>query len=140
MIRLAYVIANVRKIHDINDQERRILINGVELAPTSTDPEYQFSDLDNEGVRAYLTGVLTRNRIRSNVLSINNLVWSEIDPDYANELFKMTSASSFTVNVYDRTQGKRVNKTMYRSGDATFTEIRTVNGWVAAVSFSLIEL
>lgn len=132
-------IANVRTYEDLNDEERRIVVKGIELPPTSTDPSYQFSDLDNKGLRGYLDGVLKRNRIRKNVMSINNLSWSELPAEVAEEIIALVDEQSFTVNVYDRTQKKRVNKTMYRSADMTYDEIKYVGGYVSTLSFSLIE-
>lgn len=132
-------IVNVRTYADLNDEERKIIVKGIELPPTSTDPSYQFSDLDNKGLRGYLDGVLKRNRIRKNVMSINNLSWSELPAEVAEEIIALVDEQSFTVNVYDRTQKKRVNKTMYRSADMTYDEIKYVGGYVSTLSFSLIE-
>lgn len=132
-------IVNVRTYEDLNDEERKIVVKGIELPPTSTDPSYQFSDLDNKGLRGYLDGVLKRNRIRKNVMSINNLSWSELPAEVAEEIIALVDEQSFTVNVYDRTQKKRVNKTMYRSADMTYDEIKYVGGYVSTLSFSLIE-
>lgn len=132
-------IVNVRTYVDLNDEERKIVVKGIELPPTSTDPSYQFSDLDNRGLRGYLDGVLKRNRIRKNVMSINNLSWSELPAEVAEEIIALVDEQSFTVNVYDRTQKKRVNKTMYRSADMTYDEIKYVGGYVSTLSFSLIE-
>lgn len=132
-------IVNVRTYVDLNDEERKIVVKGIELPPTSTDPSYQFSDLDNKGLRGYLDGVLKRNRIRKNVMSINNLSWSELPAEVAEEIIALVDEQSFTVNVYDRTQKKRVNKTMYRSADMTYDEIKYVGGYVSTLSFSLIE-
>lgn len=132
-------IVNVRTYMDLNDEERKIVVKGIELPPTSTDPSYQFSDLDNKGLRGYLDGVLKRNRIRKNVMSINNLSWSELPAEVAEEIIALVDEQSFTVNVYDRTQKKRVNKTMYRSADMTYDEIKYVGGYVSTLSFSLIE-
>lgn len=132
-------IVNVRTYADLNDEERKIVVKGIELPPTSTDPSYQFSDLDNKGLRGYLDGVLKRNRIRKNVMSINNLSWSELPAEVAEEIIALVDEQSFTVNVYDRTQKKRVNKTMYRSADMTYDEIKYVGGYVSTLSFSLIE-
>lgn len=132
-------IVNVRTYEDLNDEERKIVVKGIELPPTSTDPSYQFSDLDNKGLRGYLDGVLKRNRIRKNVMSINNISWSELPAEVAEEIIALVDEQSFTVNVYDRTQKKRVNKTMYRSADMTYDEIKYVGGYVSTLSFSLIE-
>lgn len=132
-------IVNVRTYVDLNDEERKIVVKGIELPPTSTDPSYQFSDLDNKGLRGYLDGVLKRNRIRKNVMSVNNLSWSELPAEVAEEIIALVDEQSFTVNVYDRTQKKRANKTMYRSADMTYDEIKYVGGYVSTLSFSLIE-
>lgn len=72
-------------------------------------------------------------------MSINNLLWENIPAEVAEEILSLVEDSEFTVNVYDRTQKKRVNKTMYRSGDMTYSEIKYKEGYVATLSFSLIE-
>ena len=117
--------------NDFNDEERKIQVKGTSLP-------YQFSDLDNEGIRPFKTGVLRRNRIRKNVMSIG-LSWENISPKTAENILALVDEQTFSVNVYDRTQKKRVNKTMYRSADVTYREEKYVGGYVAFLSFSLIE-
>ena len=124
--------------NDFNDEERKIQVKGTSLLYTSAPPDYQFSDLDNEGIRPFKTGVLRRNRIRKNVMSIG-LSWENISPKTAENILALVDEQTFSVNVYDRTQKKRVNKTMYRSADVTYREEKYVGGYVAFLSFSLIE-
>ena len=124
--------------NDFNDEERKIQVKGTSLPYTSAPPDYQFSDLDNEGIRPFKTGVLRRNRIRKNVMSIG-LSWENISPKTAENILALVDEQTFSVNVYDRTRKKRVNKTMYRSADVTYREEKYVGGYVAFLSFSLIE-
>ena len=124
--------------NDFNDEERKIQVKGPSLPYTSAPPDYQFSDLDNEGIRPFKTGVLRRNRIRKNVMSIG-LSWENISPKTAENILALVDEQTFSVNVYDRTQKKRVNKTMYRSADVTYREEKYIGGYVAFLSFSLIE-
>ncbi|MGX8835329.1 hypothetical protein ACWG0P_14100 [Amedibacillus sp. YH-ame6] len=123
---------------DFDDEKRKILVKGTMLPFTTNTPEYQFSDLDNEGIRLFATGVLRRNRIRSNIMSIN-LSWESIAPSMAESILDLVMDETFTVDVYDRTQKKRVNKTMYRSADVSYKEEKIMGGYVASLSFSLIE-
>ena len=124
--------------NDFDDEKRKIYIKGTLLPFTSTAPEYQFSDLDNEGIRLFASGVLRRNRIRSNVMSIS-LSWECIASSMAESILSLVSDETFTAEVYDKTQKKRVNKTMYRSADISYREEKLTGGYVASLSFSLIE-
>ena len=67
------------------------------------------------------------------------LSWENISPKTAENILALVDEQTFSVNVYDRTQKKRVNKTMYRSADVTYREEKYVGGYVAFLSFSLIE-
>ena len=48
------------------DDEAKIKVNGV-LLPTPSDISVEIQDLDGDSVRPIATGVLRRNRIRSNI-------------------------------------------------------------------------
>ena len=47
--------------------EAKIKVNGV-LLPTPSDISVEIQDLDGDSIRPIATGVLRRNRIRSNML------------------------------------------------------------------------
>lgn len=133
-------LVNERTYIDLSDEERTISIEGVKLPPCDNGMSFKFSDLDSTGVRSWKTGILKRNRIRANVMSIENMNWTNISVETAQEILQLIYPSKISVSVYDRTQGKRVTKSMYASADKTYRETRTVNGYFATLSFSLIEL
>ena len=54
--------------------EAKIKVNGV-LLPTPSDISVEIQDLDGDSVRPIATGVLRRNRIRSNMLKVT-LTWN----------------------------------------------------------------
>lgn len=138
---MAYThLTNVRSYIDLNDDERTIIINGETLPPCDDGMSFKFSDLDSSGVRSWKTGILKRNRIRANVMSIDNMNWSHISIETAQEILQLISPSTLSVSVFDRTKGERVIKNMYASADKSYKEIRTVDGYFATLSFSLIEL
>lgn len=133
-------MTNERSYLDLSDDERTIIIEGVTLPPCDNGMSFKFSDLDSTGVRSWKTGILKRNRIRANVMSIDNMKWSNISVKTAQDILTLIYPAKLSVSVYDRTQGKRVTKQMYASADKTYQEVKTVNGYFATLSFSLIEL
>ncbi len=54
--------------------EAKIKVNGV-LLPTPSDISVEIQDLDGDSIRPIATGVLRRNRIRSNMLKVT-LTWN----------------------------------------------------------------
>ena len=61
--------------------EAKIKVNGV-LLPTPSDISVEIQDLDGDSIRPIATGVLRRNRIRSNMLKS-----SSVQPPPGNRCF-----------------------------------------------------
>lgn len=137
---MATYITNERVYSDVSVSQRTITVNGVVLPACDEGMSIKLSDLDSTGVRSWKTGVLKRNRIRANVMSIDNMAWSNISVAAAKSILDAVSPSSVSVTAYDPSKGTLVTKKMYRSADVSYHEKRTVNGMTATVSFSLIEL
>ena len=116
----------------------KILINGEELpAPSSIDVE--FEDLDADSIRSLTDGVLERNRIRPNVQKIT-LSYLLKELDVISEVYQMITPATFSVELWDDVQGKKVTKQMY-AGPKKHSYIRTQSGIKGqAIKFSLIEV
>lgn len=91
--------------------EALIKVNGVALS-TPSDIKVEIQDLDGESVRPVATGVLRRNRIRSNMLKVT-LTWN-ITPtiDIMNILNAVTPAE-FDAELFIPTHGIRATRKMY---------------------------
>ena len=118
--------------------EALIKVNGVALS-TPSDIKVEIQDLDCESVRPVATGVLRRNRIRSNMLKVT-LTWN-ITPtiDIMNILNAVTPAE-FDAELFIPTHGIRATRKMY-AGNKSYNYIRTKEGLKAkSFSFALIEV
>ena len=118
--------------------EALIKVNGVALS-TPSDIKVEIQDLDGESVRPVATGVLRRNRIRSNMLKVT-LTWN-ITPtiDIMNILNAVTPAE-FDAELFIPTHGIRATREMY-AGNKSYNYIRTKEGLKAkSFSFALIEV
>lgn len=102
-----------------------IYINDVKL-PTPATIEYEYSDLDVDGIRPITTGKLKRNRLRVNIQKITigyllNSI-SEID-----QIMDMLSPVTFHVTLYDNASKENVTKEMY-AGSRSYGYIRVKKG------------
>ena len=99
--------------------EALIKVNGVALS-TPSDIKVEIQDLDGESVRPVATGVLRRNRIRSNMLKV--------------------TPAEFDAELFIPTHGIRATRKMY-AGNKSYNYIRTKEGLKAkSFSFALIEV
>lgn len=115
-----------------------IKVNGVAL-PTPSDIKVEIQDLDGESVRPIATGVLRRNRIRSNMLKVT-LTWNlNTFPDILN-ILTLIAPSEFIAELYIPDHGIRGTKKMY-AGNKSYNYINTKKGLKAkSFSFALIEV
>ena len=110
--------------------EAKIKANGV-LLPTPSDISVEIQDLDGDSVRPIATGVLRRNRIRSNMLKTFVDVVS---------ILNAVTPTEFNVELYIPDHGIRGTKKMY-AGNKKYNYIRTKTGLkVQSFSFALIEV
>lgn len=118
--------------------EALIKVDGVAL-PTPSDIKVEIQDLDGESVRPVSTGVLRRNRIRSNMLKIT-LTWNLNTFVDVMSILNAVSASTFKTELYIPDHGIRDVKTMY-AGTKSYNYIRTKTGLkTKSFSFALIEV
>ena len=91
--------------------EAKIKVNGV-LLPTPSDINVEIQDLDGDSVRPITTGVLRRNRIRTNMLKIT-LTWNlKTFVDVMN-ILNIVSPKEFNAELYIPDHGIRGTKKMY---------------------------
>ena len=110
--------------------EAKIKVNGV-LLPTPSDISVEIQDLDGDSIRPIATGVLRRNRIRSNMLKVT-LTW--------NLKTFVDVMSILNAELYIPDHGIRGTKKMY-AGNKKFNYVRTKVGLKAqSFSFALIEV
>ena len=117
--------------------EAKIKVNGV-LLPTPSDISVEIQDLDGDSVRPIATGVLRRNRIRSNMLKVT-LTWNlKTFVDVMSILNAVTP--EFNVELYIPDHGIIGTKKMY-AGNKKYNYIKTKTGLKAqSFSFALIEV
>ena len=118
--------------------EAKIKVNGV-LLPTPSDINVEIQDLDGDSVRPITTGVLRRNRIRTNMLKIT-LTWNlKTFVDVMN-ILNIVSPKEFNAELYIPDHGIRGTKKMY-AGNKKYNYVRTKTGLkVQSFSFPLIEV
>lgn len=119
-----------------DDEILKIKIKGNEITLTDCAPTY--FDLDGEATRSWKTGILKRNRIRSNCLKLECTIENQPE-SYIRSVLALIDDSQFQVEVFDKYKNARENKTMY-CGDRGIAEYKSVDGLRASLSFSLIEL
>lgn len=118
--------------------EALIKINGVAL-PTPSNVKIEIQDLDGESVRPVATGILRRNRIRSNMLKAT-LTWNINTMTDVMNILNIVTPSEFTAELYIPDHGIRGTKKMY-AGNKNYNYIRTKAGLKAkSFSFALIEV
>lgn len=115
----------------------KIKIEGITL-PTPIDIEYSLEDLDADSDRDVISGVLDRNRIRSDMLKIS-ISYSVNDTSSISTILKLISKEIFKVELFDFKEGKRVEKNMY-SSSKTFQPLLVENVWIKGLKFKLIEV
>ena len=118
--------------------EAKIKANGV-LLPTPSDISVEIQDLDGDSVRPIATGVLRRNRIRSNMLKVT-LTWNLKTFVDVVSILNAVTPTEFNVELYIPDHGIRGTKKMY-AGNKKYNYIRTKTGLkVQSFSFALIEV
>lgn len=118
--------------------EAKIIIDG-EVLPTPSDIKVEIQDLDGESVRPVSTGILRRNRIRSNMLKVT-LTWNINPMSDIMSILKTVTPSEFAAELYIPDHGIRGTKRMY-AGNKNYNYIRTKEGLKAkSFSFALIEV
>ena len=118
--------------------EALIKIDGVAL-PTPSGVKVEIQDLDGESVRPISTGILRRNRIRSDMLKVT-LTWNLNTFVDVMNILKTVTPSEFNTELYIPDHGIRGVKRMY-AGNKSYNYIRTKQGLKAkSFSFALIEV
>ena len=116
--------------------EAKIKVNGV-LLPTPSDISVEIQDLDGDSVRPIATGVLRRNRIRSNMLKVT-LTWNLKTFVDVMSILNAVTPTEFNVELYIPDHGIIGTKKMY-AGNKKYNYIKT--GLKAqSFSFALIEV
>lgn len=118
--------------------EAKIKINGT-LIPTPSEISVEINNLDSDSVRPVSTGILRRNRIRSNMLKITCTYKLNTFTDVMN-ILKVLTPAEFTAELYIPDHGIRGTKKMYAS-NKKYNYKRVQSGLKAdSFSFSLIEV
>lgn len=118
--------------------EALIKVNGVAL-PAPSDIKVDIQDLDGESVRPVATGILRRNRIRSNMLKVT-LTWNLNTFVDVMSILNAVTPVQFTTELYIPDHGIRGAKTMY-AGNKSYNYVKTKTGLKAkSFSFALIEV
>lgn len=115
-----------------------IYINGVKL-PTPSTLELEYSDLDADSIRPITTGELKRNRVRGDMQKIK-LGYLINEVPEIDRIMQMIEPVTFTVKVYDNSEGAVVEKKMY-AGNKAFSYIRlsrSIKG--QGFKFNLVEV
>lgn len=121
----------------MNYESIMIKANGVVLpAPISID--YSLEDLDADSERDVSTGRLSRNRIRSDVFKLS-LAYGLEDMVSVSAVLKAVSPETFSVELYDIKNNKRVIKTMY-AGPKSMQMICDDGVWIKGLKFNLTEV
>lgn len=115
-------------------EETKILIDGVEL-PTPSSIKVFIEDLDTEGsIRPVSTGILDRDVLRTNMLSLE-LTWNLSEFTDVLKILEMTKPKDFSAELYIPDHGIRGTKKMYSSKKG-YDYVRTQAG-LKAKSFNL---
>ena len=121
----------------MNYEDIKIKVNGVVLpAPISID--YSLEDLDADSERDVNTGRLSRNRIRSDVFKLS-LTYGTDDMATVSKVLKTVSPATFSVEIYDIKNSKRVVKTMY-AGPKSLKMICNNGVWIKGLKLNLTEV
>lgn len=121
----------------MNYENVKIIVNGVELPP-AVSFDYGLEDMDADSERDVNSGVLYRNRIRSDMLKIS-VAYAVNDTTSISNVLKAISPATFSVEVYDFKEGKRITKTMY-AGPKSFQPVCLNGVWVKSLKFNLVEV
>lgn len=79
--------------------DRPIMINGQDFCDNLTKYNVSYSDIDSNNSGRSESGVMFRDRIRSNVAKIE-LSWEMLTPTELEEIIQVISQSSFEVEYY----------------------------------------
>lgn len=119
-------------------QYHDIYVDGVKL-PTPSSFKVSYEDMETDGIRPIITGILKRNRIRARVATYE-LSWLLRDLPDTKQIFDMLEPVTVSVEAYDYRTNTYVTKTMYCSS-CEYEYIRTAEGMKAqALSASLVEV
>lgn len=114
-----------------------IKVNGVVL-PSPIDFSYNLEDLDADSQRDVQSGILDRNRIRSDVFKIS-LTYGINDMDTVSKVLKAISPPTFVVELFDIKNNNRTTKTMY-AGPKTAQMVCNNGVWIKGLKFNLTEV
>lgn len=114
----------------------KIKINGVEIPPP-TDMDFELNDVDVESGRNVSDGVMSRNRLRSDVFKVT-LTYTIDDADSISKLLNLISGEYFNVELFDLKQNKRTTKSCY-AGNKAYKLICIDRVWVSGFKVSLVE-
>lgn len=114
-----------------------IKVNGVVL-PAPVDLDYSLEDLDADSERDVKSGILDRNRIRSDVFKLS-LTYGCDDLVTISKVLQAISPATFNVELFDIKSNKRVTKKMYAGPKST--KLICNNGvWLKGTKFNLTEV
>ena len=114
-----------------------IKVNGVVL-PAPIDLDYSLEDLDADSERDVKSGVLDRNRVRSDVFKLS-LTYGYDDLATISKVLQAISPATFNVELFDIKSNKRVTKKMYAGPKST--KLICNNGvWLKGTKFNLTEV
>lgn len=122
----------------MNYQNLKIKINGVDL-PAPVDMDYNLEDLDADSERDVSSGVMDRNRIRSDVYKIP-LAYQLDDIQTISNILNMIKPETFSVEILDILTLKRKTLTMYAGPKTMRFVLTSDNVWVKALKFNLVEV
>lgn len=121
----------------MNYNDIEIKVNGVVL-PAPIEYSYNLEDLDADSQRDVKSGVLDRNRIRSDVFKIS-LTYGINDMDTVSKVLKAISPSTFAVELFDIKNNIRATKNMY-AGPKTAQMVCNNGVWIKGLKFNLTEV
>ena len=117
--------------------DEQIIVNGVVL-PSPIQIDYNYEDLDADSVRDVSTGILDRNRIRSDTLKIS-ISYAINSSDEIKMVMSAISAATFNVELFDLKSGKRKTFKMY-AGPKSMQLVKYQGLWIKGMKFNLVEV
>lgn len=121
----------------MNYENIKIKADGVVL-PAPINLDINLEDLDADSERDVASGVLGRNRIRSDVYKVS-LTYGIDDVENVKKVLEATSKETFPVELFDVKTCTRKTKTMY-AGAKSMQYICNNGVWIKGLKFSLIEV
>lgn len=121
----------------MNYENMEIKADGVVL-PAPISFELNLEDLDADSERDVVTGILGRNRIRSDVYKIS-LAYGLDDVVSIKKVLEAISKETFSVELFDIKSGQRKIKTMY-AGPKSMQYVCNNGLWIKSLKFNLVEV